>query len=196
MEGINSMSEIWQRQDYFCMSAVKNSISDYKMHNDSGSSEIWHLQPINNAFLQAILHLVGHMKELLRILFVLYFACSHAPEGADQVEAAYECYKFAIEHEQELNETSRGQEIVSKIKRKYPIFKVQHLLHLNGLSDESLLRLVESPIELISALYHNDCILLTEGKIEINRVSIANQHEILTHTNWKTDLRVDGCGDC
>lgn len=38
-----------EKEDYFCMTAVKNSISEYK--NDTG---VWNLQPINNAFLQAV----------------------------------------------------------------------------------------------------------------------------------------------
>lgn len=44
-------------EDYFCMSAVKNSISEYKNTTDTGlfmSKENWNLQPINNAFLQSV----------------------------------------------------------------------------------------------------------------------------------------------
>lgn len=42
-----------EKEDYFCMTAVKNSISEYK--NDTG---IWNLQPINNAFLQAVIRFI------------------------------------------------------------------------------------------------------------------------------------------
>lgn len=52
-------------EDYFCMLAVKNSISEYKNNVNmdaagSGSNaesinkEQWNLQPINNAFLQSV----------------------------------------------------------------------------------------------------------------------------------------------
>lgn len=39
------------------MSAVKNSISEYKNNAETGlfsSKENWNLQPINNAFLQSV----------------------------------------------------------------------------------------------------------------------------------------------
>lgn len=42
-----------EKEDYFCMTAVKNSISEYK--NYTG---IWNLQPINNAFLQAVIRFI------------------------------------------------------------------------------------------------------------------------------------------
>lgn len=171
MKGVVSMEEIYQEQDYFCMSAIKNSITDYKPNNDSGA-EVWNLQPVNNAFLQAVLHLVEHMKDIHRILFVLYFVFNHAPEGADQVEAAYECFKFAIIHEDELRESNRGYDIVVKIKRKYPMFKTQHLLHLYGLNEDNLSQLVESPLQLISALYCHESVFKSDSKIDFNQVKI------------------------
>lgn len=173
-----TLAEVHSEQDYYCMSAIKNSISKYKAENDSIITEVWNLQPINNGFLQAILHLVNQMKDIQRIIFVLYFVCNHAPEGADQVEAAYECYKFAIKNEQSLRETARGYETVVKIKRKYPMLKIQHLLHLYGLKDDALFQLVENPLELITALYHHDTLLKSDNKIDLNQVSreIAELH--------------------
>ena len=53
------------------------------------------------------------------ILFVLYFTSNHSPEGADQVEAAYECYKYALENENKLLTHRRGGEVLCKIKKKY-----------------------------------------------------------------------------
>lgn len=171
-------SEVHSEQDYFCMSAIKNSISNYKADNDAIGAEVWNLQPINNGFLQAILHLVNQMRDIQRIIFVLYFVCSHAPEGADQVEAAHECYRFAIENEESLQATPRGHETVVKIKRKYPMLKTQHLLYLYGLKDDALFKLVENPLELITALYHHGTLLKTDNKIDLNQVSkeIAELH--------------------
>lgn len=178
-----TLAEIHAEQDYYCMSAIKNSISKYKADNDSIGAEVWNLQPINNGFLQAILHLVKQMKDIQRIIFVLYFVCNHAPEGADQVEAAFECYQFAIANEQTLRETARGYETVVKIKRKYPMLKIQHLLHLYGLKDDTLFQLVENPLELITALYQHDSLLKSDYKIDLNQVSkeIADLHGLKFH---------------
>lgn len=182
MKGVHSMTEIYQEEDYFSMSAIKNSITEYKVNNDS-SNEVWNLHPVNNAFLQAVMHLVQHMKDLQRILFVLYFVANQAPEGADQVEAAYECYKFAIKHEAKIRDSPRANETIQKIKRKYPMYKVQHLLHLYNLHDDKLGQLIESPPELIYALYNHDVVLQPENKIDINQITqeIADLHQLDFH---------------
>lgn len=179
-----TLPEIYAEQDVYCMSAVKNSISKYKTDSDgTDGTEQWNLQPTNNGFLQAILHLVKEMKDAQRIIFVLYFVCNHAPEGADQVEAAYECYKFATDNEQALNESQRSAETVQRIKRKYPMFKTQHLLHLYGLKDDRLFQLVENPLDLIRAMYQHDSLLKSDNKIDLNQVSkeIAELHGLEFH---------------
>lgn len=119
------------------------------------------------------------MVDLSKKIFVLYFVANHAPEGADQVEAAYECYKFAKKHQADLAQIKRAQDITDKIMRKYPIFKTQHLLQLYGLSDDQLLRLVESPRDLIEALYSHACILKPQ-KTDINKAAkeIAELHKL------------------
>lgn len=180
MQNVTSIDEIINLQEYFCMQAVKNSSSEYKIQNEETETETWHLKPINNAFLQSILRLVGHINDISKTLFVLYFITNNAPEGADQVEAAYECFKFAIKHESALMQMRKNSpETVQKIRRKYPIFKTQHLLHLYGLAEEKLFQFVESPNELIVALYNHELILKTQ-KPDINKVAkeIADLHEI------------------
>lgn len=175
MQGTVTLEEIYQQQDYFCLSAVKNSIAKYKAENDGVNGDAWNLQPVNNAFLQSIMLLITEMKDKKRILFVLYVVCSHTPDGADQVEAAFECYRYALENEEELNESERAAEMVKKIKRKYPVYKTQHLLHLYRLKDDSLTHLIEMPLELINTLYER----ITENvKVDINQVcrEIANLH--------------------
>lgn len=160
----SSIQEIYKEEDHYCMSAVKNSIGKYKQNH---SSDSWNLQPINNAFLQTVLHLVSKIHDIQRKIFVLYFVCNHAPEGADQVEAAEECFKFALKHSDELMQMDRSREMVEKIRRKYPMLKTQHLLHLYGLKNDVLMELVEDPIGLITKLYD----YITESKIDINKVA-------------------------
>lgn len=52
MIGGESDSQIISNQEYFCMTAVKNSISEYK--NNEKDNEKWSLYPKNNAFLQSV----------------------------------------------------------------------------------------------------------------------------------------------
>ncbi|XP_037899766.1 uncharacterized protein LOC119644296, partial [Glossina fuscipes] len=167
--------DVSQNNDYFCMSAVKNSIAEYKSKSEI---EIWHLQPTNNAFLKSILRLVKHVHNLSKAFLILYFVSNYAPDGADQVEASYECYKFVMTNEK-LIVDPKCQEQLKKIKRNYPVIKTQHLLHAYGLNDDDLIKLVEYPSELIHRLYHHE-IILKGGKLDINTLvkEIAELHDI------------------
>lgn len=123
------------------------------------------------------------MKQVINrtnIIFILYFVTNHAPLGADLVQAAYECYKFAIEHEEEICQMEKAKEIVVKIKRKYPILKTQHLLHLHNLNDESLFQMIENPQQLIIALYNHESVLKFDNRPNINKIAneIANYYEL------------------
>ncbi|XP_067638251.1 kinetochore-associated protein 1 [Eurosta solidaginis] len=171
---LNGSSDLAKVRDYICMTAVKNSIAEYKSKNES---ETWHLLPTNNAFLQSILRLVKHVTNPSKVFMILYFVSNYAPDGADQVEASYECYKYAMAHEEVL--TNKKHDNLIKIKRKYPILKTQHLLYIYGLTDEKLLLLVENPTELIYSLYHHE-LILKSGKLDINTVAkeIAELHSL------------------
>lgn len=48
---LKGSTDIAHNCDYFCMSAVKNSIGEYKNRDDT---ETWNLQPTNNAFLKSV----------------------------------------------------------------------------------------------------------------------------------------------
>ncbi|TDG48434.1 hypothetical protein AWZ03_005179 [Drosophila navojoa] len=172
---LKNSKEISQNCDYFCMAAVKNSIAEYKSKNDS---ETWSLHPTNNAFLKSILRLVKNVHSPSKVFLILYFVAGYAPEGADQVEASYECWKYAMEHE-ELTKDPKCQEQLVKIKRRYPMQKTQHLLHVYGMTDEKLLRLVEHPTELIHCLYHHE-LILKSSKVDINGLvkEICALHEL------------------
>lgn len=97
---------------------------------------------------------------------------NHAPEGADQVEAAHECLKFAMKHEKELMANKKTADTVIKIKKKYPLYKTRHLLHLYALDVDKFFELVEYPVELINALYSHQ-IILNPRKPDVNKVRYA-----------------------
>ncbi|XP_016949058.1 uncharacterized protein LOC108023885 [Drosophila biarmipes] len=168
-----------QNCDYFCMSAVKNSISEYKSKNES---ETWSLLPTNNAFLQSILRLVEKVNNPNKAFLILYFVSNYARDGADQVEASYECWKF-VKEKGHLIDDPKTREQISKVKRRYPIQKTQHLLYVYGMTDEKLLRQVENPTELINALYHHD-LILKSSKVDINALvaEIVKLHDLCLAT--------------
>lgn len=149
--------------------AVKNSMNDLKAKIETKNASEWRLKPSNNAFLQTLLRMVAHLKDKSKRMAILYFHVNHSLEGSDQVEIAFECWKFAVSHEEELVKSPKYGELVAKIKRKYPLLKTQHLLHLYGLTDDKLMQWVESPTDLINALYHHESILQPQKK-DINKL--------------------------
>lgn len=161
--------EIDQENDTLCMTVFKKVLSEHQ--SSSKESSTWSLQPVNNAFLQSVMHVVNNMKDIHRILLVVYMVFSNAPEGADQLEAALQCYKFVKQHQAALNESARSKDLAIKIKSKYSVLKVQHQLHLYGLYDDDLSELIAHPLELIRALYNRiSSNNVYDSKCDINQV--------------------------
>lgn len=104
---------------------------------------------------------------------------NYSPEGIDQVNAAHECYNFILQHESELESHPKAREIGIKMKQKYPILKIQHLLHQYGLVEDHLMILAQNPYELIQTLYLHESIL-HDQKININLLcmEIATLHNL------------------
>lgn len=173
---INSSAE--DRIEICAFLAVKNSVMDLKAKVEAQKTVEWSLKPTNNGFLKTALRMVSLIKDKSKSIAILYYIVNHSPEGSDQVEAAFECWKFALAHEHEV-QMSKYVDIVARIKRKYPLLKSQHLLHLYGMNDDKLMQLVESPADLISGLYHHESILLPQKK-DINKLcnELAKIHEI------------------
>lgn len=169
MSGIMNPYEIDQIKDTLCMTVFKNVLNERQSSSKEHST--WCLQPVNNAFLQSVLHVVNNMKDVHRILLVLYMVFSNAPEGADQLEAATHCYRFVKQHQTALNEVQRSQDLALKIKNKYSVLKVQHQLHLYGLYDDDLSKLIANPIELIRALYNRTNNISNDSKCDVNKVA-------------------------
>lgn len=169
MHGCMNPIEIDQEKDTLCMTVFKKVLSERQSSIKEHSA--WCLQPVNNAFLQSVMHVVHHMKDIHRILLVLYMVFSNAPEGADQLEAALQCYKFVKQNQAALNEVPRSKDLALKIKSKYSVLKVQHQLHLYGLYDDDLSDLIANPIELIKALYNRTNANNNDSKCDVNKVA-------------------------
>lgn len=169
MHGIMDPNAINQENDALCMKVFKNVLNEHQSSNKENCT--WNLQPVNNAFLQSVLHVVNNMKDVHRILMVLYMVFNNAPEGADQLEAAVQCFMFVKQYEAALNELPRSKDLAFKIKTKYSVLKVQHQLHLYGLYDDDLSELIASPMQLICALYNRGTRNTNgDSKCDINKV--------------------------
>lgn len=169
MHGIMNPIEIDQEKDTLCMTVFKKVLSERQSSSKENST--WCLQPVNNAFLQSVMHVVNHMTDIHRILLVMYMVFSNAPEGADQLEAAFQCYRFVKQNQMALNENPRSKDLALKIKSKYSVLKVQHQLHLYGLYDDDLSDLIANPTELIRALYNRTNTNSNESKCDVNKVA-------------------------
>lgn len=152
---VDTAEEMQLEREGFCSRAVKNSINEWKMQNEDQqrNEDVWHLVPENNDFLQSIIRLVHYINSEYRAFSILYYTMNHMPEGADQVEAAYECHQFMLEHETVLAGIEKAKDAVAKIRRKYPLLKTQHLLHVYKMTDDNLMALIEKPFDLIASLY-------------------------------------------
>lgn len=166
---MNGAPEITVIQDTLCMQAVKETINERKA--PKSSSNRWNLQPLNNAFLQAILNMVEHMHDKDRILLVLYMVFCQSPDGADQLESIEECYQFSMKHQNVLHVKPQTIALIDKIKQKYPVIKAQHKLHLYGLYDDELSSLISNPPELIKALYNRPNVFTVHCKLDLNKVA-------------------------
>uniref|UniRef100_A0A182MXC7 Uncharacterized protein n=1 Tax=Anopheles dirus TaxID=7168 RepID=A0A182MXC7_9DIPT len=157
-----------EMNDYFCKSAVINSINEYKIQNrEKYQQSEWHRQSKNKAFLQSILRIVDSVRDLSTKLHILYYITCNALDGDDQVNAAYACYQFAREHESSLVGIAEAKDKIEKIYRKYPVLKTQQLLQQNGVTDEKQFQLVKNPQELIQALYTESCF----QKVKVNELA-------------------------
>uniref|UniRef100_A0A182P1L0 Uncharacterized protein n=1 Tax=Anopheles epiroticus TaxID=199890 RepID=A0A182P1L0_9DIPT len=166
-----------EMNDYFCRSAVINSINEYKIQNREKSQHSeWHRQSKNKAFLHSILRIVDSVCDLSTKLYILYYITCNALDGDDQVNAAYACYQFAREHEPALIGIPEAKDKIEKIYRKYPVLKTQQLLQQNGVTDEKQFQLVKNPQELIQALYTESCF----QKVKVNELAatIGQLHDL------------------
>jgi kinetochore-associated protein 1 len=161
--------DINDRIQICALAASRNSVQDMRTQTEATVGAQWSLKPRNNAFLQAVIRMIGYLSDKGKALAILYFIVTNTPSGCDQMEAAFECYKFALAHEHDISVQSKYAEVVEKIKKKYPLLKTQHMLHLYGLADDRLMKIIEHPVLLINALYEHESILQSQKK-EINNL--------------------------
>lgn len=171
---------IFDRVEVCSIHAVKNSVMELQSQTEATANN-YNLKPRNNALLQAVLRMVNFLHNKKKILGTLVYIMNSTPRGCDQVEAAHECYKYVMANENELqqNPDPKYNDVIEKVKVKYPLLKTQHLLYLYGVFDDKLMQLIDNPANLINALYHHESILTTQKK-EINKLcsELADLHNI------------------
>lgn len=192
-----------ERLEICAFKAVKNSVLERKAKSELNNGNEWNLKPSNNAALLAVLRMVNHIKDKSKRLAIIYFHVNHSLPGSDQVEAAEECLNFAISNESEIQKSPKYGDLVSRIKRKYPVLKTQHLLHVFGLNEERLMQLIEYPHDLITTLYYHESILQSQKK-DINKLckEIASIYSIDLESlqlkllqKWLVFTRVNGSSE-
>ncbi|XP_044010081.1 kinetochore-associated protein 1-like [Aphidius gifuensis] len=86
----------------------------------------------------------------------LYYAVNYMPPGADQVEAAKECFSYINNLPEGTIDIDNDKRI--KIENKYRKYTSKHILHTYGLGDDKYLNLVDYPEQLVRALYYDKTI--------------------------------------
>ncbi|KAG5678537.1 hypothetical protein PVAND_008204 [Polypedilum vanderplanki] len=172
-------TKINERIEICALAAATNSVQDMRTQAEATVGAQWNLKPRNNAFLQAVIRMIGYLNDKGKALAILYFIVTNTPQGCDQMEASFECWKFALAQEHNNDVKSKYAEVVNKIKRKYPLLKTQHMLHLYGLADDRLMKVIDDPVLLINSLYEHESILQPQKK-EINKLckEIASLYNI------------------
>ncbi|XP_017491008.1 PREDICTED: kinetochore-associated protein 1-like [Rhagoletis zephyria] len=87
-----------------------------------------------------ILRFVKHVTNPSKTFMILYFVANYAPDGADQVEASYECYKYALAHE-ELITNEKYQDQLNPTELIYSLYHHELILkssklHINTVAKE------------------------------------------------------------
>lgn len=162
-------TNINERIEICSLYAAKNSVQDLQVQAEASAGSTWNLKPRNNAFLQAVLRMVTFISNKAKVLATLYYIMTNTPRGCDQMEAAHECWKFTIAHEESLRSQPKYHDVIDKVQQKYPLLKTQHLLYLYGVYNDKLMQLIDNPTALINVLYHHESILGVQKK-EINKL--------------------------
>ncbi|RZC32599.1 uncharacterized protein BDFB_000923 [Asbolus verrucosus] len=152
----------------------KNDICTYVVHDVVASgilskdvSEKWVLYPKHEDLFSEIDECILHISDLERTTSVVYHLLTHTPNGADQVNAATLCYKYAVQYKN-LNEgKSDVEKAFIKVEKKYFNSCVMHILHMHQLAETKYVNLVAQPNDLIFALYLDERILKKSESIDL-----------------------------
>ncbi|XP_034939005.1 kinetochore-associated protein 1 [Chelonus insularis] len=147
-----------------CTIAVKNAVSETwpdKECMKQNNTNQWAVQPVSDCLLQDIKKCLNQLKATEDAEYkaaAWYHVVTHAPPGADQVEAAKECYIHSQQW-QELDRTiTPSHEKLIKIHEKYFKYTSKHILYSHGLGQNQYLKLLKNPEKLIKELYNDETI--------------------------------------
>lgn len=141
-----------------CAIAVKD-VAKCGILNNRQQTDEWCLIGKHEDLFLEIDACLKHMSNLEVCTSAIYYVMAQAPRGADQVDAAALCYKYALEYKKKFPDDEGIEKAFKKVKNKYTNVSATHTLYMHQLNDECYLELANRPEELIIALYMDKRIL-------------------------------------
>ncbi|CAD6208998.1 GSCOCG00003645001-RA-CDS [Cotesia congregata] len=157
-----------------CTLAVKGAVAEAWPHNSvtsnnrasSHSHNEWSIHLRNGALLQEIKKCINvcikQKEEIQYGAAAWYHVVNYTPPGADRVAAAKECFLYAQNWQQQVDDPLAPDDSIKsklyKIEEKYFKYTSKHTLYTYGLGQDRYLNLVENPEKLVQELYHDETI--------------------------------------
>ncbi|KYB25616.1 hypothetical protein TcasGA2_TC034281 [Tribolium castaneum] len=157
-------------KNQICSYVVKHVVASGVL---SKSDETWVLNPKHDDLLRAIDECVNNITDPELATSVMYHVMTNTCPGLDQVKAASLCYKYATKYRQLNPDSSAVEKAVTKVEKKYYMYRALHILNVHHLTDSKYIDLLTHPNDLILALYLDDRILDDFHCVEINKASEA-----------------------
>ncbi|XP_044010090.1 kinetochore-associated protein 1-like [Aphidius gifuensis] len=155
-----TISRVLNIPDYnICSVAIKAGVDGASKTIDINNINTWSIYPRNSGLLKDIKKCINCMKipeSYTHATAALYYAVNYMPPGADQVEAAKECFSYINNLPEGTIDIDNDKRI--KIENKYRKYTSKHILHTYGLGDDKYLNLVDYPEQLVRALYYDKTI--------------------------------------
>ncbi|KRT83982.1 hypothetical protein AMK59_221 [Oryctes borbonicus] len=127
------------------------------------------LYPIHDHLFELIDKCVQNMTNLEMATSAVYQLVMHTPKGADQVNAAKLCLKYAIQYKESGQENDPALlKAFIKVQKKYQSFAATHILHICQIDVEKYSNILLEPNELIDALYTDESIIERADRVLLN----------------------------
>lgn len=149
-----------------CAIAVKDVVKNGIL-GDKEQTEEWCLMAKHEDLFQEIDKCLERMSNLEVCTSAIYHVMTHTPKGADQVDAAALCYKYAMVYKERFPHDEGIEKAFKKVSNKYLSLSAIHILYTFRLNDEQYLELVNQPEELIIALYMDKRILKRMDAVDL-----------------------------
>ncbi|CAG9854949.1 unnamed protein product [Phyllotreta striolata] len=140
--------------DDICTFAVKQEV--LRKTADYPPSEDWVMCPKLNDLIEKVDECLQNMKNLEVATATAYFLMNSIPNGADKLNAAKLCVKYAKQYRNQNPDDFNANEAYAKIESKVKFLSVCRILTLHNLNREDYLSQYNQPAILIKSLYERE----------------------------------------